>query len=345
MKKYIIVKGIAGLGNRLITLTTAISYAKQTNRQIIVDWTEGQFAKRGQNAFFKCFDLRNIAHLECIYQIENITELSVYPNAWKNSLHTDGYIFVFKRYKFPFLSRQIKKLRLKGEITKLNGFWKLRYVERNNLGNKAGFTSDNSVLTFKDIVKGIFSSKGFPHGRNFTVKRKEDIVVYMDYQPEKVIIDDFINHIALKPHMLSIIEEYTNRLNLNTNAVGVHVRYTDKMPPKNISIIIDKIKALKINDPLIFLATDNSEVFSFFKKHFSNLFSFGENMPKPPNKNKGIHHIFNEEISFELFQQSIIDMWLLSRCDYLFYQGNSSFSLISSYLHQDKNKTFDWLVE
>lgn len=330
--KYIIVKGAAGLGNRLITLTTAITYAKKTNRRLIVDWSEGQFYKKGENAFFQCFDLKGVDYSAGISDIDAIEHLSVYPGEWKKLLYASNFKF---RYvpNWRFFNKVIQKLNLKGDIAKVGGFWKVREA------------TTSQPISLKEKISGIFSPDSFPHSSYFKYSRPEDVVVYLDFQPAKFKTEDFINHIALQPHVKSIIDEYAAKLNLSTNAVGIHVRYTDKMPTKSISTIIDKVKRLGLKDPQIFLATDNAEVYDALKKDFPKLFSFSENVPKPPSATKGIHHHFNDDTSYEMFKQSVVDMWLLSKCQYLFWQGNSSFSLISKYLHNDKRKVFDWMAD
>ena len=50
----------------------------------------------------------------------------------------------------------------------------------------------------------------------------------------------------------------------------------------------------------------------------------------------------DEAYKSKMIKSSIMDMWLLSRCKTLFYQGNSSFSRISHLLHSNKNACHDW---
>lgn len=56
-KKYLVLKGCAGLGNRLITLMGAIRYCERTQRILYVDWADGMFDQEGQNAFTQYFEL------------------------------------------------------------------------------------------------------------------------------------------------------------------------------------------------------------------------------------------------------------------------------------------------
>ena len=50
-KKYLLVKGTAGLGNRLLFLLSALLYARLTERLLVVDWCDSTYSNDGSNAF------------------------------------------------------------------------------------------------------------------------------------------------------------------------------------------------------------------------------------------------------------------------------------------------------
>ena len=54
-QRTITVKGVAGLGNRIITLAWAIRKARQYNSRILVDWSDGQIAPKGLDLFSTYF--------------------------------------------------------------------------------------------------------------------------------------------------------------------------------------------------------------------------------------------------------------------------------------------------
>lgn len=62
--KSLVVKGIEGLGNRLMCVANAIEYCQKTNRTLYVDWTDGMYADRGINAFHLFFDIKGILYEE-----------------------------------------------------------------------------------------------------------------------------------------------------------------------------------------------------------------------------------------------------------------------------------------
>ena len=81
------------------------------------------------------------------------------------------------------------------------------------------------------------------------------------------------------------------------------------------------------------------------KAHFKNVLTLQKDLPDPI-EGRGIHmwgiDNLDEAYKSKMIKSSIMDMWLLSRCKTLFYQGNSSFSRISHLLHSNKNLCYDW---
>lgn len=330
-QKYLIVKGAAGLGNRLITLITAITYAKQTKRKLIVDWTDGQFAKKGENAFYKCFELMNIAHFEKVSAINEIEKLTIYPLAWKEFIHDHRQNFRYL-FVFPSVAKLFQSLGIRGAIGKIAGFWEIRKA-----------TSRKYSLLKK--IGATLSSKTFPHGSSFSYSRSEDIVVYVDFQPFNFMVEDFFEHVRLKPEIAEKIDHLQRKHAMRKNSVGIHVRCTDKKPTRSIATLVNKVKKLNLVDPVIFLATDNAQIIESLRGYFPKLITLNEDIPLPPAPGKGIHHHFTDTLTYDLYESGILDMWLLSKCEYLLYQGNSSFSLFSKYLHSDKSKVVDWMAD
>ena len=64
-----------------------------------------------------------------------------------------------------------------------------------------------------------------------------------------------------------------------------------------------------------------------------------------PEGKRGLHQWALDEkrddVKEQMFKESIIDMYALSRCGFLLYQGNSSFSCMSDEL-RDHMKSDDW---
>ncbi|MEG4529160.1 nodulation protein NodZ [Microcoleus sp. D2_18a_D3] len=88
MEQYIILKGIAGLGNRLSALSAAIKYAQTTNRKLIVEWNDHWYSSHSsKNVFFEFFQLVNIdSSLQHTYDIPHYSQKTVAPAMWFNHL-------------------------------------------------------------------------------------------------------------------------------------------------------------------------------------------------------------------------------------------------------------------
>lgn len=80
-RKYILVKGSSGLGNRILAAATAILYGQISGRKVIIDWSDGSYSEDNINAFFSYFQANNLASLKDLPKIE-----SVYPTLWKGRL-------------------------------------------------------------------------------------------------------------------------------------------------------------------------------------------------------------------------------------------------------------------
>ncbi len=81
-KRVLIVKGKAGLGNRLLSVLGGILYCQLYDRLLCVDWSDGTYAPKGEDAFpmvFRC-DFPTVP-LSSV-----VTESDVHPSLWMNNL-------------------------------------------------------------------------------------------------------------------------------------------------------------------------------------------------------------------------------------------------------------------
>lgn len=329
--KYLILKGCAGLGNRLITLTNAIDYSAKTGRVLVVDWSDGQFSNNGENAFTKYFELKDVPHLDSAEDIPFSNSLSFYTPLWKNNLSKSLYELYIQDHS-TYLNRLLPS-KINGTLSKLREYWRVR--DEHSLIRGSDF---NSVLS-------LFHVNDMPIGSALSSTIKKDVVVFADFCP-LFIEKKLFNNIILKPEIQKEISGLSEQYKLRENTIGVHVRMTDKTPQASLDSLIKKIKGYSIKNPQIFLATDNRGVENIFKKEFDKLISLPKNLPDLSSKNMGIHQVAIRTGNYiaidEMYKNSILDMWLLSECEHLIYQKNSTFSTISATLKFDKNKIEYW---
>jgi len=329
--KFLILKACAGLGNRLITLCNAIEYAKKTNRTLYVDWSDGQFGEKGKNVFYKYFQLYGARHESDFDKIGNINSNNAYPPLWgkqpKDSLY-DLYI-----QDHSTILKKFVPYSFKGGLSKVHGYW--RQKKPNN--NKTG--SDWNAL------KALFNRDNISFGGNYRKNINNEVVFFADFCPEfsPTILR---NNILLNDTMQKHVDDLVSKMQLAKNTIGIHIRMTDKQPQSELVVLKEQILRLNINNPQLFIASDSEIAEEYFSKHFKNVLFTKKWRPENTGKKMGMHQFAIRNQNYAnaelMLRESITDMWLLSKCKYLIYQSNSSFSKISAILKNDSSKTFTW---
>ena len=344
--KYLVLKGCAGLGNRFITLMKAINYAKLSGRTLYVDWSDGMFEALGKNAFSEYFDLKGIkcCNLEDVISAYE-TGATCYPSKMRKDDLTNpiceerdvkGQFVVY----LPKIARKtIYKVALSVvPLHKLVYILGLQSFQRIEVKEK---------LSWKYVVKHMFDGDNLPLGSNIWPWLHARIVLFADFRP-LVSMKNFFNYVSLKKNMYDKIASKASELGVQ-NAVGVHVRYTDKKPKGQLDVLHHQLKSMIEADSClkIFLCSDNPDVVEDFKRIYPGKVLFYEKFI-PKVEDGGIHiwaaQHATDEVKQRMFEDSITEMWMLSMTKTLFWQGNSSFSYISKLLRDKENKkNIDWL--
>jgi hypothetical protein len=311
--KYLIVKGCAGIGNRLVTIYASIKYSEKTNRKLIIDWEDGQFDVKGINAFDKCFDLNFTNYIQKT-EIQNWNSLSHSSALFKANREAGVYDLYFDKQN-PLLLKLPNRLFFNEALRKLCRRW--QPISHGNYFNSLAYGSDLSK------------------------SQNEGVLYYVDFLP-------FVNYNEL-PKLVSIKEFLQKKINNFSlannisNAIGIHIRYTDKKPSADILKAIEFFKQ-KHNNSLIYLATDSVVVEMLFKENFNQIILFPKYSPQL--NGEGLHQwaLYQQQnnLKYQMFEESIIEMFVLSKCQTLYYQGNSTFSNISRVYHQNKKNCYDW---
>jgi len=309
-KKLCLVKGIAGLGNRLCTIASAIDYSIVTNRKLYVDWRDGMYGPKGENVFYSYFKINANNITDNIS--EYVNEENTYP---KNYDFSPSYI---SEHYEAYLGKTKNRLFRIPHITPASPEW----VDKNN----------------KCIE--------FLRGENVSYFRKENVVVYSDYCPS--FRKKNMSKIRIKQDFVENIDRFIEQNTLDGNYIAAHIRATDKTYDtsiKSLYTLIDK-SVSRSSDVRIFLATDSGYVQKMFEHRYSNqMFSYPKKMPSAEEWKKGIHHwnrIMNDdEEKIKQFEAALADMLILTKARLLFYQKNSSFSrVVTSW--RDKLESIDW---
>lgn len=310
-EKYIIVKGIAGIANRILTILNAMIYAEVTNRKLFIDWGDGVYSNEKINIFDNLFDC-SVAEKE----IKIKKDSTVLPIIWKNNIKKD-VITLFNENTLwrKYNSEEIKK---KYSID----------ISKTDIGE--------DILIFVDYM--------------FNFKKIENYLdkIPNSWPKDSEGIQKFLLKNNIKPSI--DISRKINEFKINNftdNTVGVHVRYTDNMKKvhrKYMGVDIDSYFPV-INEILkkkpeskIFLSTDNKKVIELFKEKYTNLIFTNKFFP---DDCVAIHSVKNFD-KLKIAEEAIIDLYLLSLCDQLIYSSGSSYGSLSLLLSNiEKDNTFD----
>ena len=318
-QKYLILKGCAGLGNRIFSILNAISYSKKTGRKLIIDWSDGQFGKKHNNIFHKFFYIDDEVFSDIsLNDMKN--EIDCFPPYFNGKLNCS----IYDLYKVGVPNKYVLFL------NKFKNRRKHLWVKKTYKNSKYGF-------------KEIFDKDNFNFGHLLSEKIDNKLLIYSDFVPQS-INPNLIEKIKLKSALSREVEEWEEKYKLNFNFVGIHVRSTDKEPKKSLNNLISYIKMYHPKNP-IFLSTDNIYIEKKINLIFDNVLFYKKKLPSP-NTNRGIHmwglDNLDEDYNERMLKDSIMDMWLLSKCKFLLYQGSSSFSGVSKLLHTNPNNCNDW---
>ena len=307
-QKYLVLKGVAGFGNRLSAFLEAIIYAKITGRKLIIDWTDGVYAPKGVNPFFEFFECSEVSKDDVLPNTND-----VFPQPWVGKADSSVVNLVKTIDASASYEYQLNEIR-------------------------SGLSIDVNKIDYPEKVVFFYDYK-------FSMKYK----VYSDKLPSAWKFsdqNDFINFLIsdslhLKKDIKDRIEEFKKN-NFKNKVIGVHIRYTDNLNNNktgygsldNYKMQIDKILQ-EHPDATIFLATDNIEVLNDYKHQYKNVVHTEKFYPE--NTNQAIHRSKVCKDRVEMGREALVDMYLLSECDYLIFYKRSSFGRFASRM-ADQNK-------
>jgi hypothetical protein len=291
--RYLVVKGKAGMGNRMLALLSSMLYARASERRLIVDWSDFAYSSDRSNVFHRLFACPDAEPPCPIPDTDSVT-----PAIWRGHLGLTANLMI----------RKFDPGRHSG-LT----------VHRK-------FSTDLSRTDHPEEVAVVWS---FTH--QFKAVRRHfhgPLAGYAgmsDMAIARLMLRDSLRPL---PSIMSRVDEFDRgHLDGRGPIVGLHIRYTDRRTPlPAFRRSVNAIRRLHPDCP-IFLTTDNQSVLD----QFADLYGPVISTPKwYPESGRRMHGNSTCSDKLEAGIEALVDMYLLARCDYLIFSSNSTFGVISS---------------
>ena len=300
-RRYLICKGKAGLGNRLLSAASSILYARATGRTLLIDWRDKGYSQDGTNSWPKFFaqpttfdpnDAADVAMLD-----EVCATQSVAPAIWHG--HLDKSVDALMMHCGGDHDRdQDPKVIAKYTID----FARPSYAER-------------------VLVRWCFVDEAF-------LLRPHLSGALRAMSAEELIRHSLREHVVLAPHLQERVDAFRKQ-HFGEVTIGLHIRQSDrKLSFDRYPALADRILK-KHRDAVIFLATDNQDVEAYFRKRYPRVVTT-EKWYAPPGM--PLHRVRECPDKNEMGAAGLVDMYLLGACDYLVYNKNTSFGLCGNLL-------------
>jgi Nodulation protein Z (NodZ) len=292
LKKYprvIISYRNSGFGDNLIAAASVWRYAKDTNRALVIFWQPSRYlADKSENAFSHFFSVPE--------------RIGGVPIIAESHIDTLSALLILHPYFFhpsPDLLSIIYKVLSKSGISADNLFKRRFHIRQAAI--------DQIINNSEDV-------------------RDRIIITHGCYVPNDNL-NPFFDSLELRPEFRLKADEFADKFFRNKKVIGVHIRYyNEKMPysehtkywqdhVKALCVCLNKIKEAeaRINhsDYVIFLSTDSRLVHDFITNAVKNTVVyekiFGSN---------GFQEL-HQELPVETAEATLIEMFLLAKCDIL----------------------------
>ena len=283
-RRVLIVKGKAGLGNRLLSVLGGILYCQLYDRRLCVDWSDGAYAPKGVDAFpmaFRC-------EFPTVPLSSVVTESDVHPALWHNNLsrtvtdlidefhpkYWDNEMAVFSKYSIYFR-----------DVCPTN-----KVVVR---------------WSYHDDMGEFFPRLGM---KRFTERSRFD-----------VLQNTCRRFLRFENGLLGESKAEFDQ-HFSEKTIGIHVRYTDNKTPLHALLAqLARLSRIESNAK-IFLATDNATI----EQKLHALYP-GRIVTTNKLELQSGAPLHRRGRADEARQSALLDMYLLSRCNYLIYSSRSTF--------------------
>jgi hypothetical protein len=290
---YVLVKGNAGLGNRLYAVLAAALYARLSGRRLLVDWTDRQYSNDGSNVFQQFFVARFAGEGVCDHDDIPDTD-SVNPWMWRGHLRTSAHEMLMAH------APEALSDPLAGAIVSFD---------------PSRLDHDEELLVMWSYNPLIKQMRRHFRGALTAWRRLAELAIL-----RRLMHDTLELHPSIAGRIADIRRGWGDG-----PLIGIHVRHTDKRT--NLRKIKAHLAAYhrQFSEAGIFLATDSGQVEQDFRRDCPGLLTVPNWYPTSGR----LHGREECPDHSQNLAEALIDLYMLAGCEHLMINGSSSLGYLA----------------
>lgn len=294
--RIILVKGRAGLGNRIVSLLSSALFARLTGRRLVVDWSDPTYSSDASNSIHHFFTSPLFSPADEIPDTD-----SVHPALWRG--HLRDSVMAASRKFLPHTFRDPTS-------------WRHTSADLSRLDHP------EQVLVMWSFFPLIREMRRYFRGEFSEFHALDDDAILSRLMKEILQL-----HPSIMERVTAIRATWPAR-----PVVGVHIRHTDRKT--RLGAIRARLRKLLAANPGlgVFLCTDNRDVEASLRLAYPDLLTTSKWFPD--NCQARMHESENCPDRRANGVEALIDLYLLARCDYLVLDKSSSFAYLAALLSQ-----------
>lgn len=311
-RKYLLVKGMSGMGNRMLCALTGILYARVSGRKLVVDWSDDVYSDDGSNSFHRFFVCPSAGRVDEIPPTNSVT-----PDIWRGHLRDSVRQIQREEYNRLLRARLIRQL-ARARLMRWSAT--RRWFQRHTSVDLSKATHQEEVAVLWSYASKV--DKVRPHFRGEFAELGQRRTV--------AILRELLRHdLVLHPRIQSRVDEFKAE-HFDGRTVGVHLRLSDRWV--RVNVILDELDSLLSRQPdlRIFAATDNIEAKEMMEQRYPGVIMTPHWYPAAPGSSQ--HNNPECPDRTENGVEALVDLYLLGRCDYLVGDSASSFTRVAGLL-------------
>lgn len=327
MKKYFITNRPSGLGDILCNLAATYYFAKKYGGSVIVDWRHNMYNK-DVNYNYKTTNLPNL-----------FNSIFIQPDS------INGVDFLMPESEPTYYYNMVPFTHLPPSYNKLddNQLDILRKDLYSRIDSNSHIMVEQRIQEHNQVFEELLHC-------NFSIKNNDGILL------ENFEYDSFLNNFKIQKNLNDKINDFYENNFKGHRVIGIQMRYGNlklkepyfRLFPDDggpwvdndtiISTIKEQLRFVDTQNVKYFVCCDNQEINELIMSNFPNSFCYNKTFPEK----ESCIHLNNEGLPITMMQESFIDMYLLTKCDFLIATGHSVYPVwpISklTYGYKDFNK-------